>query len=58
MDDVVMPKISAESKFSDIIVPTQDLVRGSFLIHLMTTNKKKVGEMCKSRVLAKIKRFQ
>ena len=37
-----MPKISPEMKYSDIIVPTMDLVRGSFLVHLLATNKKKV----------------
>ena len=42
MSDVKMPKISAEMKYSDIIVPTMDLVRGSFLVHLLATNKKKV----------------
>ncbi|XP_066927305.1 dynein axonemal heavy chain 1-like isoform X2 [Clytia hemisphaerica] len=44
MHDVKMPKISPEMKYSDIIVPTMDLVRGSFLVHLLATNKKKV--MC------------
>ena len=37
-----MPKISPEMKYSDIIVPTMDLVRGSFLVHLLAINKKKV----------------
>ena len=45
MTDVSMPKILPEMKFSDIIVPTLDLVRGSYFIHIMTTNKKKVWKI-------------
>jgi len=42
MHNINMPKINAEMRYSDIIVPTMDLVRGSFLVHLLATNKKKV----------------
>ena len=41
-----MPAISPEARFSDIIIPTLDLVRGSHLLEMLLTNKKKV---CKIR---------
>lgn len=49
-----MPKIDPETKFSDIIIPTMDLVRGSFLVHLLTTNKKKVinGRYCNHIIIS------
>ena len=42
MHNITVPKIDPETKYSDIIVPTMDLVRGSFLVRLLTTNSKKV----------------
>jgi dynein heavy chain len=42
MKGVSMPNIVPETRFSDIIVPTLDLVRGSFLVNLLTTNAKKI----------------
>ena len=44
MQGVPMPKINPETRYSDIIIPTMDLVRGSFLVHLLMTNSKKVQE--------------
>lgn len=37
-----MPDIPPEMNFSDIIVPTMDLVRGSFVLEMLLTNNKKV----------------
>ena len=45
MQGVPMPKINPETRYSDIIIPTMDLVRGSFLVHLLMTNSKKVQEI-------------
>lgn len=42
MANTVMPDIPPEMNFSDIIVPTMDLVRGSFVLEMLLTNNKKV----------------
>lgn len=42
MANVVQPDIPPEMNFSDIIVPTMDLVRGSFVLEMLLTNNKKV----------------
>ena len=47
MQGVPMPKINPETRYSDIIIPTMDLVRSSFLVHLLMTNSKKVQEIVK-----------
>ena len=42
MANTAMPGIPPEMNFSDIIVPTMDLVRGSFVLEMLLTNNKKV----------------
>lgn len=42
MANTAMPDIPSEMNFSDIIVPTMDLVRGSFVLEMLLTNNKKV----------------
>ena len=42
MANTAMPDIPPEMNFSDIIVPTMDLVRGSFVLEMLLTNNKKV----------------
>jgi hypothetical protein len=44
MDGLRVFKIPQEMKYSDIIVPTMDLVRGSFIIEKLLVNHKKVSE--------------
>ena len=44
MTGVAMPAIPAEMNFSDIIIPTMDLVRGSFVLEMLLTNNKKVRQ--------------
>lgn len=43
MANISMPDIPPEMNFSDIIIPTMDLVRGSFLLETLLTNNKKVS---------------
>lgn len=45
MNNVSMPAIEAETRYSDIIIPTMDLVRGSFFVHLLMTNSMKVCDI-------------
>lgn len=42
MTGVAMPSIPPEMNYSDIIIPTLDLVRGSFVLEMLLTNNKKV----------------
>lgn len=42
MANITVPDIPPEMNFSDIIIPTMDLVRGSFLLETLLTNNKKV----------------
>lgn len=44
MGGVAMPDIPSEMNFSDIIIPTMDLVRGSFVLEMLLTNNKKVRQ--------------
>ena len=46
MANTAMPDIPPEMNFSDIIVPTMDLVRGSFVLEMLLTNNKKVRFIC------------
>ena len=39
-EEFVVPQ---ETKFSDIIVPTMDTIRSSYLLELLLTNKKTVS---------------
>lgn len=43
MANISIPDIPPEMNFSDIIIPTMDLVRGSFLLETLLTNNKKVS---------------
>lgn len=36
-------KITQETRFADIIVPTMDLIRGSYILGMLLTNNKKVS---------------
>lgn len=42
MANTAVPDIPPEMNFSDIIVPTMDLVRGSFVLEMLLTNNIKV----------------
>lgn len=42
MTGVAMPDIPSDMNYSDIIIPTMDLVRGSFVLEMLLTNNKKV----------------
>ncbi|XP_071830856.1 dynein axonemal heavy chain 1-like isoform X2 [Apostichopus japonicus] len=44
MDGLENCNITPEMSYSDIIVPTADTVRGSYILHMLVTNKKQV--MC------------
>ena len=35
--------VAPETKFSDIIVPTMDTIRSSYLLEMLLTNKKTVS---------------
>lgn len=48
MANVAMPDIQPEMNFSDIIIPTMDLVRGSFILEMLLTNNKKVRIICRN----------
>ena len=47
MTGVTMPTIPPEMNFSDIIIPTMDLVRGSFVLEMLLINNKKVRYISK-----------
>ena len=55
MANTAMPDIPSEMNFSDIIVPTMDLVRGSFVLEMLLTNNKKVRLTVS--LLKKVKRY-
>ena len=46
MANVSQPNIPADMNYSDIIIPTMDLVRGSFLLEMLLVNNKKVRSIC------------
>ena len=46
MANVSQPDIPADMNYSDIIIPTMDLVRGSFLLEMLLVNNKKVSSIC------------
>ena len=46
MANVSQPNIPADMNYSDIIIPTMDLVRGSFLFEMLLVNNKKVRSIC------------
>ena len=46
MANVSQPDIPADMNYSDIIIPTMDLVRGSFLLEMLLVNNKKVRSIC------------
>ena len=49
MTGVTMPTIPPEMNFSDIIIPTMDLVRGSFVLEMLLINNKKVRYISKDK---------
>lgn len=49
MTGVAMPTIPPEMNFSDIIIPTMDLVRGSFVLEMLLINNKKVCYILKDK---------
>ena len=49
MTGVTMPTIPPEMNFSDIIIPTMDLVRGSFVLEMLLINNKKVRHIAKDQ---------
>ena len=46
--------ITPETSYSDIIVPTQDTVRMSFLMDMLLSNKKPVSVPCLSLLIPKL----
>ena len=46
MANVSQSNIPADMNYSDIIIPTMDLVRGSFLLEMLLVNNKKVRSIC------------
>ena len=47
MSGIAQVEISHEMQYSDIIVPTSDSIRGSYLLDMLLTNRKQVSILFK-----------